>query len=200
LSRSCSIAQVLLGLGFAGLPPLRSSLGQPQPGQLFMKHPDIDAPPAPTTREALDQVWKEKGWVEAPPDPKEDALAKVRLISEGMPTLAPGKTIPILFDTTFSRCDGKGYPDAYRVKVTYESLSGRKYEDNPLLDLGIYWNIELVKRHDLHDVHAELHKIAETLKRWTGIWGLVVWSPDDERREHRRRKREQARLRAAQAS
>lgn len=32
---------------------------------VYMKHPDVEGLSEPTTREAFEQVWSRKGWVEA---------------------------------------------------------------------------------------------------------------------------------------
>lgn len=160
-------------------PPLRSSLGQPEPNMVYMRHPEVEGTSGATTREALDQVWRDKGWEEAPPPVVEDALADVRLLSEGLPSLAPGKTIPLVFDSIFSR-DGKDYPDAYRVKVTYEGLGGRPYEEEILLDLGVYRNIQCIDTQGLNDIYKQVKRIADAVKSWTGAGRLKVLSRSDE--------------------
>ena len=43
---------------------------------VYMRHPDLEATSDAQTREALDQVWRDKGWEEAPPPTVEDALAE----------------------------------------------------------------------------------------------------------------------------
>lgn len=113
-----------------------------------------------------------------------DTLSSVRLLTEGMPTLAPGKHIPILFDSFITR--GNDRPDAYKVSLTYDGEGRRHYQETILLDLGVYRNIQYITTHDVHDVHAQVKKIAETLGKWTSTWGGVkVWSRDDERQQYR---------------
>lgn len=172
-------------------PPLRSSLGQAQTEQVYMRHPDVEGTGGPTTREALEQVWKEKGWYEVPPPPVDDAVSDIPLLSQGMPTLAPGKTIPVLFDSFISR--KSPYPDAHTVRISYDGDDDRHYEDTILLDLGVYRNIQYVKRYNVHDIHAEVKQINATIKKWSSSFGgLKVLSPTDEDKEHEDRESSRA--------
>lgn len=116
-----------------------------------------------------------------------------RLLTEGIPTLAPGKTIPILFDVFLERGDR---PDAYSVDVSYEGERGRRYQERVPLDLGVYRNLEYVTTHTIHDVHARLKEIRDVIKKWsTTGGGLLVVTPHDVRRreEEWRESREQRR-------
>lgn len=116
-------------------------------------------------------------------DAEHGTLAEVRLLTQGMPSLAPGKNIPILFDSFIGRGDDR--PDAYEVTLTYDGDDDRHYEDTILLDLGVYRNMQYIKRHSVHDIHAELRQINATLKKWTSAYGaLKVRSLQDEEKEH----------------
>ena len=169
-------------------PPLRSSLFQPRPDQVYMRHPDVETISKPTTREAFEQVWKDKGWVQALPPVVDDHLSGVRLLSEGMPTLAPGKTIPILFDSFISRKEP--YADAHTVRVTYEGERGRHFEETIALDLGIYRNMSTVTERNLTDIYNQLKRLVDTMRRWSsGEGGLKVWTRDGERRADAERMR-----------
>ena len=111
-------------------------------------------------------------------DEKHDTLKKARLLTEGIPTLAPGREIPILFDSFLERGDER--PDAYEVQVSYEGEKGQEYTDTVLLDLGIYRNLIYIDRKDIHHVHEQLKDIAKTLKRWSaGFDGLHVRTDAD---------------------
>ncbi len=127
------------------------------------------------------------------------ALSNVRLLTEGTPTLAPGKTIPIVFDTFLQRGDDR--PDAYTVHLRYEGERGQRFEEEVVLDLGVYRNILYFTRHNIHDVHDQLKKIADTLQKWNSSWGgLKVLSPREERRKREDwyRRREELQAKAAE--
>lgn len=113
-------------------------------------------------------------------DDDHDTVSGVRLLTDGMPTLAPGTEIPILFDSFINR--GNERPDAYRITVTYDGEGQRSYEDVLLIDLGVYRNLHYIDRKDMHHVATELKAIAETLKRWTvGLHGGVHVRTDERR-------------------
>lgn len=125
-------------------------------------------------------------------DDEHDALSNIRLLTEGTPTFAPGRTIPIVFDTFVSR--GHERPDAYEVHITYDGEGGRRYEDKLMLDLGVYRNILYFTEYGISDVHDRLKEIGKILSRWGSSYGgLRTLSPDDERRlrEERSKTREE---------
>lgn len=133
-------------------------------------------------------------------DDERSTFSKLRILTDGVPTLAPGREIPIVFDFFAVRPDE--LQDAYTVTVTYDDDRGRPLRDEIALDLGMYRNIEYIDRKTIHDVHGQLKQIVETLHRWNAdVGGLLVKTPDDERteaasraerREELRRQREEA--------
>lgn len=114
-----------------------------------------------------------------------ERVSKARLLTEGIPTLAPGKSIAILFDFLTDRGDR---PDVYQAYVSYEGERGRPYNETILLDLGIYRGFLEINRHDIHDVHGRLKEIRDILKRWSaGGEGLLVFSPEEARQRRAER-------------
>jgi hypothetical protein len=106
-------------------------------------------------------------------------VAKLRLFSDEIPSMAPGKPIRLLFDSFPQREQGK-LDDLYRVTVTYEGERGRTWAEELVLDLGIYRNVQYVRRNTIHDVHGQLEKIAREVRRWTASGsGLLVVSRED---------------------
>ncbi len=121
-------------------------------------------------------------------DEHPERVSKVRVLTEGIPTLAPGKTISILFDFLTHRGDR---PDAYQAHVSYEGEGGRRYSETILLDLGIYRGFLEINRHDIHDVHDRLKEIGDVVKRWSaGGDGLLVFSPAEARQRQAARRRD----------
>jgi hypothetical protein len=63
-------------------------------------------------------------------------LADIRMLTHGIPSLPPGKTLRTVFDLNTMR-EKSSLPDRYRVTVSYHSeLLGRRYE-NELTELDI---------------------------------------------------------------
>jgi hypothetical protein len=107
---------------------------------------------------------------------------ELKMFSDGIPTLAPGKVIQTLFDISvqcFPRREE--LPDVYEARVRYTDDSGkRSFDERMILDLGIYWNLTFAERHGLHDVHRRLEEMVALLKKWTASGGgLLHLSPQD---------------------
>jgi hypothetical protein len=126
-------------------------------------------------------------------------IAKIPLFTEEIPTLAPGRQIRLLFDSFPQREQGK-FDDVYQVKITYEGEPRRSwwkdrtrsYDENTVLHLGIYRNIQYVQRRTVHDLYDQVKKIADAVRRWGPITGsgILVVSREDQREDlalvHRR--------------
>ena len=84
-------------------------------------------------------------------DGQSQPIAKLRVFTDEIPTMAPDREIRMLFDS-FPQREQRKFDDAYRVTITYEGERGRTYVDEMVLDLGIYRNIEYVTEHGIHDV------------------------------------------------
>jgi hypothetical protein len=110
-------------------------------------------------------------------------LAKFKLFSEGIPSLAPGKRIVLLFDQMLDRADA-GLPESYRVRLTYEWDGGQLPSEELRLDLELYRPLRRVTPETIHDVSKTLTKIGRQLEKWSAGagGGLLVLSPEDKRR------------------
>jgi hypothetical protein len=95
------------------------------------------------------------------------------LLAAGLPTLAPGKKIRTLLDVGPQR-KASGLRDDYNVTVSYTAdVTGKSYTEETRLDLGIYWSLVRITKHDLHDVHERLKEaVAELKKLAAGVRGL----------------------------
>jgi hypothetical protein len=109
------------------------------------------------------------------------------MLGEGIPSLAPGKTIRTVFDSMIQR-KPLGLPDLYAVTARYADETGRRHFDETFdLDLGIYWNLIDVQRRGEHDIHERLKEILLEMRKWTaGTRGLLRLSPDENRAEQDR--------------
>ncbi len=120
-------------------------------------------------------------------------IAKLRVFTEEISSLVPGRQIRLLFDSFVQR-DRATFDDSYRVTITYEGERrrswwrdrARSYVEDSSLDLGIYWNLQYIERHTIHDVHEQVKRIAEAVRSWgAGVGsgsGILVVSPEDKRK------------------
>jgi hypothetical protein len=132
--------------------------------------------------------------LDRPPDPP---FRELKMFTEGIPSLPPGKSLPALFDSGFSRKPEDGHADTYHVKITYEGVDGREHTDEMVLDLGIYWNVERLNLANLDDVHKRLKEISDTLSGWRASGGGVLTvTPADQRARNEERRAAVERRRA----
>lgn len=112
-------------------------------------------------------------------------LAWFTMFNEGIPALAPGKRIVLLFDQMHDR-DKLGLPDTYRVRLTYEWDGGDPLSDELRLDLELYRPLRRIAPRTVHDVSKTLDAIHRQFEKWTaGVdSGLLVLSPEDRRRRN----------------
>lgn len=114
-------------------------------------------------------------------------LDELKMLGEGISSLAPGKSIRTVFDSLIQR-KPLGLPDLYAVTARYSDETGdRPFEEKLDLDLGVYWNLIRVERRGPHDIHERLKDIRNEMRKWTaGTRGLLRLSPDENRAEEER--------------
>jgi hypothetical protein len=102
---------------------------------------------------------------------------------DGIPSLPPGKRIPIMIDM-FTQRDADKYPDVYTVEISfYAPALRRDLRDDSVLDLGIYRNVLHATRRDIHDIHTQLEKLVKEVRKWTASsGGIKTVTPDDQKR------------------
>lgn len=111
------------------------------------------------------------------------ANLELKMFTQGISTLAPGKQIKTLFEKGPSRFESE-LPDTYAVTVRYSDQTGkRNFEESMDLDFGLYWNRLSVTLYDIHDVHKQLSAIADELAKWTATpgGGILEVTPKDMR-------------------
>lgn len=104
------------------------------------------------------------------PYPNDDPDEVFAVFSEGIPMLAPGRSILIDFGEgpNFFPNDGNGVPLRYEAKVRYKALHGkRSYNDPPLiLDLKPFQHA-IIRREDLRQIALHLKEIRKLMSSWT---------------------------------
>jgi hypothetical protein len=111
-------------------------------------------------------------------------IGKLKLFTEVVPSLAPGKRIVLLFDSVPQRTEA-GLPDSYQVRLSYEWDGGRPIVDTQRLDLDLYRHQRLVWQDTIHDVSEALKKIERRMTGWSSSHGgLLVRTPDEVQRRH----------------
>ncbi len=133
-------------------------------------------------------------------DSTDQRVQALKIFTDGIATLAPGKELRTLFDSAIQR-NRDAFPDVYIARVTYadESLK-REFNEDITLDLGVYWGLQTVNRDDLHDVHARLKELVAEVKKWGGFGGgIQTLSPGEiEERHEQFRQASEARRRRAE--
>jgi hypothetical protein len=114
-------------------------------------------------------------------------IGKLKMLNEGIATLAPGKKYRAFFDMGFRRHeDPSDLPMNYIAKVSYtDEKRKRPFEETLNLDLDQYMEIQTVTRHGLHDIYGQLDKIRKVLEKWSwsGGSGLIAMTPTESREE-----------------
>jgi len=95
-------------------------------------------------------------------------VGKLKMLNEGIATLAPGKKYRTFFDQGFRRHEDSDLPMNYAAAVTYTDEKGkRSFKETMSLDLDLYMDIAEVPRHGEHDIHERLKEIRDIFKKWT---------------------------------
>jgi hypothetical protein len=113
-------------------------------------------------------------------DPKAPVpVAKLKLFTEPIPSLAPGKRIVFAFDSLKQR--PKELPTAYQATLRYDGERGPLPPDEQHLDLELYYNLLSVDRKTIHNVNETLTEILRRFEQWSAgpEGGVLVLSPDE---------------------
>jgi hypothetical protein len=117
-------------------------------------------------------------------------VGKLKMLNEGIATLAPSKKLRTFFDMSFRRNqDRPDLPMNYVARVRYSDEKRKRSFDETLnLDMDQYMHMHTVTRHGLHDIYGQLEKIRKVVEKWgwSGGRGLVTMSPEESRQESQR--------------
>lgn len=132
---------------------------------------------------------------------KGEELDRVKMFREAIPSLAPGRRIRTILDSSISR-ERQEYPDIYTVRVRYTDDTGqRHFDDNQVIDLGLYWDTSEIRRKTIHNAVEQLEKLVTEAKKWTADLGgglLTVSDDDYEKRAETARREQQQRRKSSQ--
>jgi len=100
-------------------------------------------------------------------------VGELKMLNEGIATLAPGKRYRTFFDMGFRRAEAeRAYTMNHTARVRYKDERGKRAFDETLnLDMDQYMHMNTVTRRDIHDVHKQLEAIQKTLKGWSANIG-----------------------------
>lgn len=117
-------------------------------------------------------------------------IGKLKMLNEGIATLAPGKRYRAFFDMSFRRNEDRpDLPMNHTARVRYwDEKRKRSFDETLDLDLDQYMHINTVTRHGLHDIYGQLEKIRKVFEKWTSGTGrgMLAMNPEDSRAESKR--------------
>jgi hypothetical protein len=115
-------------------------------------------------------------------------VSNLKMLNEGITTLAPGKKYRTFFDMGFRRVKSD-LPMNYAATITYwDSVHKRRFHEELNLDLDLFMNLETINRAGLHEIHKQLEQIQTLIKKWSSGTGggLVAMSLEESRVEEER--------------
>jgi hypothetical protein len=122
-------------------------------------------------------------------------------IRDGIPTLVPGQSMGMLFDSLLSRyadIDSNEFPRKTSVTVSYTGDITKRERNQPYsyvydLDFNVYYGAHYVGRKGLDDIAKTLDSIRKTQESWTARRGIKVYTKDyDEYTDEERERRQEA--------
>ncbi|HJP68953.1 MAG TPA: hypothetical protein VJ846_08645 [Sphingomicrobium sp.] len=90
-------------------------------------------------------------------------LIDSKLLTNGIPTLPPGKRFVTVFDWMPDRKE-TSLPESYAVTVSYADTTGRAYTDKYTLDLGWLADATWFDRKGLHEIAKGIEDLASSSK------------------------------------
>jgi hypothetical protein len=97
----------------------------------------------------------------------------VGFFSNTFPTLAPGKRIVGVFDSSVQRLPRTDLPKRYNATAVYFDRRRRRFEDKFVLDLSVYEGRMSVTEKDIGDVVDTLKAIADSLHGYESPYGGI---------------------------
>lgn len=114
--------------------------------------------------------------------------AGLKMLNEGITTLAPGKVYRTFFDQGNKRVE-TDLPMNYVATLTYTDQDRKRpFEERLNLDLEQYEAIRFIKKKTLGDLTEQVEAVAKLLAKWNSNigCGLIAMTPDQARQEEGR--------------
>lgn len=128
------------------------------------------------------------------------AFADAKLFKNGIPTMAPGREVRIMFDSTLERFnDDDQDEDAYPIEIAFTDVFGVRRSELFVLDPEMLKGTNYVGIKSTHDMGKSLETIAETIKGSgldRGQLGVVVETIDQRRTREKRWRKERRQSRS----
>lgn len=115
-------------------------------------------------------------------------VADLKMLREGIGTVAPGKVYRMFFDQGFRRVE-TDLPMNHIATLIYTDETGeRRFKETLNLDLDQYKAMQFIKEGTVHDLYKQLQAINKTMEKWG--WrsgnGLITMTPEMSRQEEDR--------------
>jgi hypothetical protein len=118
-------------------------------------------------------------------------VEELKMLSEGISTLAPGKQLKTFFDIGFQRVES-GLPMTYSATIRYTDEDGKRpFTEVIDLDLELFMHLEAPTRRSVHDVNERLKEIRDILRKWSWSSGGLLTISRLEADEKNRQRREE---------
>jgi hypothetical protein len=110
-------------------------------------------------------------------------LSKSVLLTQGIPTMPPGKRVTALFDLSHDRKDS-GLLMSYTATVHFADSRGRPQEAlTYVLDLNFLYGLMRFTERGVHDAAKALMEMRDTMTKWTAhSKGIRVYAVDEDAR------------------
>lgn len=92
-------------------------------------------------------------------------IADIKMLNEPISLIPPGHELTCFYDTQLERAGRDDLPKSHRALVTYEDMSGTKYEEQMVIDLEVLKGTSFIDLRTVNDVAKELKRIREQLGR-----------------------------------
>ncbi len=121
------------------------------------------------------------------------------IFRDGIPFMAPNRKVRIFFENLESRYKREDLPRSYRARVSFETETAGRVENEYVLDLNQYYGWESVRVYGVHDGAKALRGIEKRLEKWTAhfngvrVYSIDIAQYDQEQREAYEERRRQGR-------
>lgn len=108
-------------------------------------------------------------------------IASSLLMTNGIPSLPPGRKLSALFDLSHDRLKA-GLPLRFQARVSLDDARGRPQETlEYVIDLEFLYGLEQITEYGMHHVAEALREIENRVSEWSGRAGrLNVWTRNED--------------------